>query len=67
MGYIFREYKRALIFYIIAGFLIAAFAPWSTGPLWADWLATIIGASFWFFVFVFVRAFWLSYKKRKQG
>lgn len=66
MNYIFEEYKRALIFYIIAGALWAAFGP-VPGPFWLDWISTVFGASCWFLVFVFCRAGWLSYKKRKQG
>lgn len=66
MDYIFREYKIALIFYIVFGGLVAAFAPWMTGPFWLDWILTVIGASIWFVVYVFLRAFYLSIFRRKR-
>lgn len=69
MNYVFREYLTALIFYIIAGGLFVWFNPFDfpyTGPFWLDWLSVVLGASLWFVVWVFVRAAYLSYKKRKN-
>jgi len=67
MNYILEEYKRAVVFYIIAGGLLAYFAPWATGPFWLDWISTVIGASVWFFIYVFGRAAVLSYLRRKRS
>ena len=67
MDYIFKEYKNAVVFYIIAGGLLAGFAPWMTGPFWLDWIATVIGASLFFFIWVFIRAIFLSIVRRNKA
>jgi hypothetical protein len=66
MDFIFKEYKVALVFYVGAGFLYAAFAPWVTTPFLWTWFSVVVSASGWFFVWVFVRAAILSFARRKK-
>lgn len=66
MDYVIKEYKSALIAYIILGGLIAAFAPWMHGPFLLDWFLTVLGASIFFWLWVFLRATFLSITKKNK-
>jgi hypothetical protein len=65
MNYIFKELRGLVIPYAIISFFLA-FTPWVTGPFLLNWFGIYAMSFAWFLLFVFVRAIWLSYKKRNN-
>jgi hypothetical protein len=63
MKYIWNEYKKMFWIYLLLSTALA-FAPWMSGPYWADVIGTFLGAYIGLTIIVVVRTVWLTIKRR---